>query len=225
MSSLCLLISILNADFEREYTRFYKEHGVETVLISLCSGTASKKTLDYLGLEKNEKVMVQTMLPPARAREMMDMMVTRLGLNLPGTGIAMMVPVGSIAGSASIRYLTAGQQLTASEAEKMKDIKYALITAIADSGFSEMVMDAAREQGARGGTIVHAKGTGSEFMAKFFGVSIAQEKEMIYIVAKKSDKDAIMRAIVEKAGPKTQAKAVVFSLPVTDVAGMTGLEN
>ena len=70
MSSLSLLISILNSDFEWEYTQFYREHGVETAMLSLCMGTASKKTLDYLGLEKNEQVMVQVILPTRKDREM-----------------------------------------------------------------------------------------------------------------------------------------------------------
>ncbi len=225
MSSLSLLISILNSDFEREYTQFYREHGVETAMLSLCMGTASKKTLDYLGLEKNEQVMVQVILPTRKAREMITLMVNRMGLNMPGTGIAVTIPVGSVAGSASLKYLTAGQQLTSSEAEKMSEIRYSLIMAIAEKGFSEMVMDAARAQGARGGTVVHAKGTGTEYMAKFFGVSIAEEKEIIYIVTKKSQKDDIMRSIMEKAGPRTEAKAVVFSLPVDAVGGLTGLDE
>ena len=194
-------------------------------MLSLCMGTASKKTLDYLGLEKNEQVMVQVILPTRKAREMITLMVNRMGLNMPGTGIAVTIPVGSVAGSASLKYLTAGQQLTSSEAEKMSEIRYSLIMAIAEKGFSEMVMDAARAQGARGGTVVHAKGTGTEYMAKFFGVSIAEEKEIIYIVTKKSQKDDIMRSIMEKAGPRTEAKAVVFSLPVDAVGGLTGLDE
>ena len=58
-----------------------------------------------------------------------------------------------------------------------------------------MVMDAARSAGAGGGTVLHAKGTGTEFTSKFLGVSIAAEKELIYIVSKNRDKGAIMKAI------------------------------
>ena len=65
----------------------------------------------------------------------------------------------------------------------------------------------------------------NEFTAKFFGVSIAAEKEIIYIVSRKSGKDAIMKSIIEKAGPKTDARAAVFSLPVDDVAGLTSVTD
>ena len=77
--------------------------------------------------------------------------------------------------------------------------EHELIVAIYQKGYTDLVMDAAREAGAGGGTVVHGKGTANEFTAKFFGVSIATEKEMIYIVSRKGDKDKIMKAIVEIA--------------------------
>ena len=88
-----------------------------------------------------------------------------------------------------------------------------------------MVMDAARGAGAYGGTVIHAKGTGMEQAEKFMGVSLAAEKEMIFIVAKKEQKNDIMEAVMEQAGLDTKAKSIVFSLPVTDTAGLRLLED
>lgn len=102
----------------------------------------------------------------------------------------------------------------------MKNTKYELIVVIANHGYSEEVMEAARAQGAGGGTVIHAKGTGLEKAEKFLGVSIADEKEMIFIVAKAEMKNSIMRSIMENAGLGSKAKSVVFSLPVTDTAGL-----
>ena len=98
------------------------------------------------------------------------------------------------------------------------------ILCIVNSGFSEAVMDAAKKAGARGGTVVKAKGTGAE-IAKFFGVSISEEKEMVYIVASRKGRDDIMRAIMEKAGRNTEAHGVVFSLPVDKVIGIREFEQ
>ena len=81
-------------------------------------------------------------------------------------------------------------------------------------------MDAAREKGAGGGTVLHAKGTGMEKAEQFLGVSIAAEKEMIFIVTKSKGKNDIMKAIMEKAGMDSKAKSIVFSLPVTSTAGL-----
>ena len=102
--------------------------------------------------------------------------------------------------------------------------KYVLLTVIADKGNVDVVMDAARAAGAGGGTVLSAKGTGAE-IAKFFGVAISEEKEMIYIITRREDRDVIMKAVMEKAGRDTKAHGVVFSLPVESVIGIKSFED
>ena len=97
--------------------------------------------------------------------------------------------------------------------------KYELIVAIANEGRTDDVMNAARSVGAAGGTVLHGKGTATEETAKFLNISIASEKEVILIVAKKDRKSEIMRAVLEKAGPGKPAGAILFSVPVATVAG------
>ena len=84
-------------------------------------------------------------------------------------------------------------------------------------------VDAARAAGATGGTAVHAKGTGTELAKKFFGVSLAAEKELIFILSRAETRRPIMKAIMEKAGMQTDAQALAFSLPVSDLAGLRQL--
>ena len=91
--------------------------------------------------------------------------------------------------------------------------------------YSDFVMDAARAAGAGGGTVLHAKGTGGTRGDKFFSVSLADEKDMIYIIAHKDEKAAIMRSINEQAGPGTKAGAICFSLPISSVAGLRAREE
>ena len=90
---------------------------------------------------------------------------------------------------------------------------------MAEKGQTDLVMDAARSGGARGGTVIHAKGTAAAGSKTFFGLSIAEEKEMIFIVADAESKREIMRAIMQQAGANTDAHAVVFSLPVSEACG------
>ncbi len=225
MNSCRLLVNIVNRDLEKSYMEFYKKNGIETVFSTPANGTASKNLLDYLGLAPNAKTVLQTVVTQENAVKLMQLLVNRMGINLPGSGIALTIPLGSIAGTASFKYLTDGQKETENGGIAMDSELYALIIAIVENGFSDMVMDAAREAGARGGTVVHAKGTGSHFTQKFFGVSLASEKEMVYIVTRKEGKNAIMKAIMEKAGPQTDAKAAVLSLPVEDVAGLCSVTD
>jgi nitrogen regulatory protein PII len=107
----------------------------------------------------------------------------------------------------------------------LKNTKYELLVTIANQGYIELIMDAARNADAAGGTVIHAKGTGMERAEKFFGVSLAAEKEVIFIVAKKEQKNKIMKSIMEKAGMGSKAKSIVFSLPVTSIAGLRTLEE
>ena len=94
--------------------------------------------------------------------------------------------------------------------------KSVLIITVVDKGNVDLVMDAARSAGASGGTVVKAKGTGAE-MAKFFGVSISEEKEMVYIIAPRTDRDAIMQAIMEKAGAKTEATETISENKLNEI--------
>ena len=100
-----------------------------------------------------------------------------------------------------------------------------LIIVILNEGHVDLVMDAARSAGAGGGTVLHAKGTGSVGTEKFFGVSLADEKDMVYIVAHSDEKAAIMRAVTEKAGPGTPSGAICFSLPISSVAGLRSRDD
>ena len=93
-----------------------------------------------------------------------------------------------------------------------------LIITIVDKGNTDMVMDAAREAGAGGGTTIKAKGTGAGAQ-KFFGLSLAEEKEMLFIVTPTDKKKDIMKAIMQNAGIDSKAHSLVFSLPVTETAG------
>lgn len=98
----------------------------------------------------------------------------------------------------------------------METSMHDLIIVIVNRGFSETVMDAARERGARGGTILHGRGTGAEMLQQFYNMVLQEEKELVLIVASKDIRKNIMDGIMRAAGLATDAHGVVFSLPVED---------
>jgi nitrogen regulatory protein PII len=81
-------------------------------------------------------------------------------------------------------------------------------------------MDAARREGARGGTIFHGRGTGNPEMEKFFGFAISPEKEIVIILIEKEFKEAVLRSINKAAGLETKGQGIAFTLPVSDVVGV-----
>lgn len=98
--------------------------------------------------------------------------------------------------------------------------KFELVITLVNTGFSEVVMDAAREEGAKGGTIVHARGTGTKEMEKKYGVIITPDKEMVLILVTSKIKDKVLSAIYKAAGLQTNGQGIAFSLPVNDVVGL-----
>ena len=95
------------------------------------------------------------------------------------------------------------------------------IVCIVNAGFSDAVMDAAKQLGARGGTVVHARGTASQEAEKFFQITIQPDKEMVMILVPTEIKDDIMHALYRAVGLKTPGQGIAFSIPVDGVVGLT----
>ena len=99
--------------------------------------------------------------------------------------------------------------------------KYQMILCIVNSGFSETVMEAAKEAGARGGTVIHARGTANKEAEQFFHITIQSDKEIVMILVTDGIKDAVLHALYQSAGLKTEGQGIAFSLPVDEVVGLT----
>ena len=98
-----------------------------------------------------------------------------------------------------------------------------VIFAIVNAGFAEDAMAIARENGARGGTILNARGVAKEKEAAFFGITIHAEKEILMLVVEKEIRDNILNALYKEMGMDKKAQGIAFSLPVSDAAGLVKL--
>lgn len=223
MYDLCLLNVIVPRDEIGALNAFWENHRIGTHTSLLCHGTASKSLLDLMGLEKTEKALSYVMTSNQNAKRLMQAMISQLGLDMPGNGVAFTVPIGSVAGSSSLNFMTHNQDIILEEVKKEMTYLYELIIAIVNRGHVDDVMDAAREAGAMGGTVLHAKGTNKGQENQFFGMSIADEKEMLMILSTAAQRKDIMRSIMDKAGIHSPAHTVMFSLPVNSVAGLKSI--
>lgn len=225
MGKLYLMTTIVDRKAAQKYTSLYTENQMLVKYTTLGNGTATSEVLDYLGLEEAEKTILFSVLEEEHWLEVKKQLRQKLQIDAPGGGIAFIIPLSSVGGKKTLQFLIESLNYQKEEESTLKDTAHELIIAIANQGNIELVMDAAKNAGAYGGTVLHAKGTGMEQAEKFMGVSLAAEKEMIFIVARKEEKNSIMSAIMEKAGIETDAKAIVFSLPVTDTAGLRLIED
>ena len=225
MNQLYMMVTISDRNQARRFLSFYRDYGITVTLLTYGRGTAVSEVLDSFGLEAAEKAILFAFVTDSEWNKIKSGLQKQIKIDIPGSGIAFIIPMSSIGGKKQLLFLTEGREFQKGEETTLKDTKYELLIVIANQGYTDLIMDAARKAKATGGTVIHAKGTGAEKAEKFLGVSIASEKEMIFMVTRKEGKNAIMKAIMEEAGLDSKAKSILFSLPVTETAGIRLIEE
>ena len=100
-------------------------------------------------------------------------------------------------------------------------MNYEAVFCIVNAGYSELVMDAAKEVGARGGTVIHARGTANKEAEQYFKSTIQPDKEIVMILVPQDIKDKVLHAIYQSAGLKSEGQGIAFSLAVDHVVGLS----
>ncbi len=211
------ILAVLDRETAPRMEEIYRSSGTRVGISQIASGTAKNDVLVRYGLAKTEKRIVGTIATASQQRMIFSMARKELYMDIPGNGIIAATPIKSVAGKQALDFLT-DSEITGG-VPKM-DFEYELIVAVVREGYADTAMDAARDAGAGGGTVLHAKGTGGERGKEFFSVRFAEEKDVVYIVAHRDEKAAVMKAINAKAGPATEAKGICFSMPISSVMGL-----
>ena len=225
MGNLYLMTTIVDRKDVNRYIDLFKENNMNVMHLTLGFGTAANEIMDYLGLESREKAVSFSVVEETSWVDIKKQLEKKLKIDAPGGGISFITPISSIGGKKALNYLIENENYQKEEESTLKNTERELIVVIAEQGYTELIMDAARGAGAYGGTVIHAKGTGQAAAEKFLGVTIAAEKEMLFIVTKTEQKNNIMQAIMKDAGIDSKAKSIVFSLPVSDTAGLRLIED
>ena len=116
-------------------------------------------------------------------------------------------------------FLRSGDADSAANREAtMEKSDYQLISVIVNKGYAEDAMAAARKAGASGGTILGARGTAREEDARFFGVKLVPEKELLLILAPNAVAEAVFEAVRALPCFEEKGGGIAFSVPVRDFA-------
>lgn len=223
-----LLITIVDRGKGQHVADLLKKEGVLFHTIMLGRGTARKAILNTLGLGETEKDIVLSSIRTEGGAKALKRLLASLQLDAPGRGIAFTVLISSVGGAKTLAYLTGTQDVKKDEREtafkyevnEMDNHAYSLVITIVNRGFSDQVMAAATRAGARGGTVLNARGAGREEAEKFFGITIQPEKEVVLILVKKQNKQAVMQEICKDAGLLTPGHGFSIGIPVEDVMGV-----
>ena len=100
--------------------------------------------------------------------------------------------------------------------------QYEVVFCVVNAGYSELVMDAAKEVGARGGTVISARGTANKEAEQFFHITIQPDKDIVMILVPVDIKEAVLHAIYQQAGLKSAGQGIAFSMAVDEVVGISG---
>ena len=98
--------------------------------------------------------------------------------------------------------------------------RFEVVLCILNNGFSDTAMDAARAAGAKGGTIMHGRGTASKDAEKLFNITIQPEKEIVMILVAHEIRDTVLKALYNAVGVNTEAQGIAFTLPVERTVGI-----
>lgn len=225
---LKLLVIITDWDMARTVKEILVDDHALLFFQIMAHGTASSEMLDILGLGASDKALTLCLAPGLITLRLLADVADRLYMAAPGHGIGFALPVSSISKAAIMllneETLENLRQKIERDVEKMRiDASHDLIVSIINQGYSEELMEAAKEAGAAGGTVINARRAGSNIPARFMGLglTIQEEKEMVLIIAEREKRHELMKAINIRCGLASEARGLVFSLPVDAVMGLS----
>lgn len=216
-----VVITITREEDEKRLTEVFDSMNVPISFQLRGKGTAPSEMMDIFGLRGTTRVITFALLAQAQAASLFEVMRNQLFFHQKGGGIAITVPIIGL--QSHILQMIGGdpdETMKGDEREMKEKPEYTLICVSVSNGYSDDVIDAARDAGAKGGTVIKGRRRGSERVSQHFGISIQEEQEFVMIVVPREKKSEIMSAITGVCGLGTQAHGVVLSVPVEDVMGL-----
>ncbi len=192
-----------------------KEKGIRGGVVILGRGTVKSLTLNFFGIKSQKKEIVSFMVEKKEAKEVLDYFTRELQLDEPGHGIAFTTPV------IVAKQIINDKQDIWSKEQYMEEISmYKKLTVIVNRGMSDDVMEIARKSGVTGGTIMHGRGTGSEYTEKLFGIEIEPEKDLVMILMPSDLVDKVVNNIYQELHMDDPGNGILFVEPVIEVRGL-----
>ncbi len=181
-------------------------------------GTASSELLDVLGLGSTERDVLFSLASRGAEERLMRLLKNDRPEGLEAKGLAFDTPLTGLNNIVAVALERQGQSLGENGGMPMeRETDNSLIMLIVNQGHTDDVMNTARAAGARGGTILRARHSGDKDTSRFFGITVQDEKEIVFIVASGETRNAIMETVNKKHGLKTDAGAVILSVPLDHV--------
>lgn len=211
-----LMITLILDEHQcHKFVGIEKEKDICGGIIVPGKGTVKSPALHLLGIKSQKKEMISILLEKEKAKEILDVFTEELQLHKPGHGIAYTTPVQT---AGQILNNKQGARNAAQETEE--DCMFKKLTVVVNRGMAEDVMDIARKSGVKGGTIIHGRGTGSEYTAKLFGMEIEPEKELVIILMPSGLIDKVVNDLYHELELENPGNGILFVESVAEVRGL-----
>lgn len=207
MSEYKLLMSIVPHDRGEKLTAAAVEAGCGGGTVLMGRGLAKSNVAAVLGLGETTKDVIFMLVDNRKKQDIIDAIVRATLTEKADFGQLFSIDVASMMKTGVV---TGGD--VSMQTEKSRD----LIAVIVNRGYADDAMAAARRAGAGGGTVINARGTAREDDAKFFGVHIVPEKEMLLIVVEHDRKSAVLDAIRDLKCLREPGSGIAFCSGVDD---------
>lgn len=220
-SGVELVAAVVDVAHGEKVLRVYRENHALVDFVCMAHGTARTEMLDLLGIGETAKVIVMCLMSADGAHKLLNRLGRELEMRYPGRGIAFSVPITGI-GVRWHKMLTQAQ--SEEEVHGMNKPEKAggldVVAVIMERGYTNVAMDAARKAGARGGTVIAARGIAEDEVKRFFGIEIQAEREIVFLVVKSEERQEVMTALMKAVGMKTRSHGIILSLPVSSAIGL-----
>lgn len=212
-----LNIVIVRHGLGSKIVHYAKECGISGGTIVLGKGTAKSSLLKFLELSESTKEVVMVLSDKTLGNKFLKKVFIEMNLDKPNHGIAFSIPICNVMGTQGC----SGDESEKPGSEGEEMYLYNSIFVIVDKGNGNKVVEVASEAGARGGTIINARGSGTHETSKIFAIEIEPEKEIVLILVESKKVKKICKKIMEKVGLDKAGKGIMFVQNVSQVYGIS----
>jgi len=213
MDEFTLITCVVNAGQASRVLKYAKKYGVKGGTIFIARGTVNSRLSKFLQMDEVRREIVTMIIEDELEAAAIRGISEDMDFYKPNHGIAFSYSVKEFIGSKN--------KITGkSESNGVKDIMYNIIYTIVDKGRAEDVIEAANKAGARGGTIINARGAGPHEVQTLFSVEVEPEKEVAFIITKNDMKDAIVDSIKTNLKIDEPGNGILYVLNLNEVYGL-----
>ena len=209
---------IVNYGLGSKVVKSAKRHGFSGGTITLAKGTVNSRVLNFIGLADVRRELVYLVAEKSVAYRALEEMNKEFEFDKPNRRIVFTTSINGILGSKNVK---SKKRVVNNDIEKRGDkTMYNLITVVVDKGLAEDVIDAANKAGAKGGTIINARGSGIHESGKILSMEIEPEKEIVLILSESDTTESIVSAIRDAIKIDEPGNGILFVQDVNKTYGI-----